>query len=349
MESIRADVEVSVDGSPIPPEANVLIAEIEVDQDVETVGMFSFVMGAGALENEKYKWIDGGLFPFGSELKIRIGYGASLQTLMVGEITSFAPEYPDNGTVLFQVKGYERLYRLGFGRKTRSFRNMKDSDIAAQIAQDWKLTPQVEATAVTHDYVIQNNQTDREFLSERARRNGFELRVENKTLYFQKPKEDAGKIATLTYRENLVDFFPLLTTARQTGKVQVRGWNPKDKKEVLGEAGSGDEISTMGGQETGAKTVKKIAGDTVRAICGENVPTQEAAEEMARAYLNQSAFEFISGEGSCIGNVQIKAGSVVELKGLGSRFSGLYYVISCRHRFGTRGYTTYFTVRRSAA
>jgi phage protein D len=349
MESIRAEVRISVDGSTIPPEANVSIHDIEVDQDVETVGMFTLIMDGGALENEKYKWVDAELFRTGAEVKIEIGYGVSPETLMVGEIVSFAPEFPDNGGVVFRVRGYERLYRLGLGRKTRSFRDMKDSDIAAQIAQDWNLTPQVDETVVTHDYVLQNNQTDREFLAERARRNRFEMRVEDKTLYFQKPKEDAGQTVTLTYRENLVDFFPVLSTARQISKVQVRGWSPKDKKEIVGEAGSGDEVSTMGGRDTGAQAAEQLAGEAVRAMCGENVATQEDAEAMARAYLNQSALSFITGEGSCIGSPQLKAGSVVELKGLGARFSGLYYVVSCRHRFGTRGYSTFFTVRRSAA
>ncbi|UCF92827.1 MAG: phage late control D family protein [Desulfobacterales bacterium] len=349
MESIRAEVRISVDGSVIPPEAHVAVHDIEVEQDVETVGMFNLMMAGGELENEEYRWIDGDLFRPGAEVKIEIGYGVSPEPLMVGEIVSCAPEFPDNGGVVFRVQGYERLYRLGFGRKTRSFRDMKDSDIAGQIAQDWNLTPEVDDTTVTHEYVLQNNQTDREFLTERARRNRFEVRVEDKTLYFQKPKEDAGQTVTLTYRENLVDFFPVLSTARQISKVQVRGWSPKDKAEVLGEAGSGDVVATMGGEDTGAQIVDQIAGEAVRAMCGENVATPEAAEDMARAFLNQSALAFITGEGSCIGSPQLRAGSVVELKGLGARFSGLYYVVSCRHRFGTRGYSTFFTVRRSAA
>jgi phage protein D len=269
--------------------------------------------------------------------------------MIVGEITSLSPEYNDNGAVVFRVSGYDRLYRLGFGRKTRSFRHVKDSDIAAQIAQDWRLTPRVEATDVTHEYVLQNNQTDREFLAERARRLRYEVRVEDRSLYFQKAREDARKITTLTYGETLIDFFPRLSTLNQTSQVEVRGWSVKDKEPIVGEAGSGDTISTMGGQKTGAALSAEIAGDSKRTLSGGSEATRDEAEARARAGLNQSVTEFVTGEGRCIGNPEIKAGQVVELKGLGERFSGLYYVVSCTHTIGSRGYHALFSVRRTAA
>ena len=244
-ESLLPDFEVYVDGNKIPPDAQVVLYSTEVDQDIETIGMFSLLMHSGELEMEKYKWIDSDIFRLGSEVKIRIGYGSSVETLLVGEITSFSPDYPDNGAVIFRVQGYDRLHRLGFGRKTRSFRNMKDSDIASQIAQDWKLTPQVDTTDVTHEYILQNNQTDLEFLIDRARPIRYEVRVENKNLYFQKPQEGKGKIVTLTYGETLIDFFPRLTTIHHTSNVTVKGWSPKEKKKLAGEAGIGDEITKM--------------------------------------------------------------------------------------------------------
>lgn len=104
----------------------------------------------------------------------------------------------------------------------------------------------------------------------------------------------------------------------------------------------------MAGRQTGGKISEGIAGATKRSLCGENVDTNEEAEALARAALNLAGTEFITGEGSCLGNPDIKAGSVVELLGLGERFRGLYYVVSCIHRLGQKGYYTSFTARRSA-
>ncbi|HVO84765.1 MAG TPA: contractile injection system protein, VgrG/Pvc8 family [Syntrophobacteria bacterium] len=348
-ETLIADYEIASAGSRIPPEAQALVAGVEVDLDVENAGMFSLLLHAGEREQARYAWIDGDLFKPGTEIKIKIGYGSTLMTMIAGEITALTPEYPDNGAVVLRVRGYDRLYRLGFGRKTYAFRNMKDSDIASQIAQDWSLTPTVDPTDTTHDYVLQCNQTDREFLAERAGRLRYELRVEDRTLYFQKPKEDAAAVTTLTYGETLVDFFPALSTVRQTSKAAVQGWSVKDKKAVAGTAASGDVISTMGGSEVGPKAAERIAGDRVRTLAGENVAAQGEAEALAKAALNRAATEYITGEGSSVGNPDIKAGTVLDLQGLGQRFSGRYYVTACRHTLGGRGYHTHFTVRRSAA
>ena len=346
-ETLISDFEIFSSGSKIPPEMHVVVAGVEVNLDVETMGMFSLLLHASERDQNRYVVIDSDQFKPGNEIKIKMGYGSTLETLIVGEITALSPEFAGTGA-MFRVSGYDRLYRLGFGRKIRSFRNMKDSDIAAQIAQDWRLTPQVDATDTTHEYVLQNNQTDREFLAERARRLRYEIRVEDRSLFFQKAKEDGSAVATLTYGETLVDFFPRLTTVNQTSKVEVRGWSVKDKEAVSGEAGTSDTISTMAGQKTGGKISEEIAGQSTCILSGENASTKDEAESMACAALNRAVMEFITGEGRCIGNPDIKAGSVVELKGLGERFSGLYYVVSCNHSIGLRGYYTSFTARRSA-
>lgn len=348
-ETLIADYEISSAGNRIPPEAQALVAGIEIDLDVENAGMFSLLLHAGEREQARYTWIDADLFKPGTEIKIKIGYGSTLATMIGGEITALAPEYSNGGAVVLGVRGYDRLYRLGFGRKTYAFRNMKDSDIASQIAQDWSLTPEVDATEAMHEYVLQCSQTDREFLAERARRLRYELRVEDRTLYFRKPKEDAAAIATLTYGETLIDFSPVLSTVGQTNKAEATGWSVKDKKAVAGTAASGDVITSMGGSETGPAAAGRIAGDRVRILAGVNVAEQGEAEELAKAALNRAATEYLIGEGSSVGNPDIKAGTVVELQGLGERFSGLYYVTACRHTLGGRGYHTHFTVRRSAA
>jgi Bacteriophage probable baseplate hub protein len=347
-ETLVADFEIYAGGSRLPPEMHVVVSGIDVDLDVGAAGMFSLLLHAGERDQQRFVVIDSDQFKPGTEIKIKMGYGSTLDTVIVGEVTALSPEYGDNGAVVLRVNGYDRLYRLGYGRKVRSFRNMKDSDIASQIAQDWHLTPQVDTTDVTHDYLLQNDQTDREFLIERARMLRYEVRVEDKSLYFQKAKEDQSSVATLTYGETLVDFFPLLSTVNQTSKVEVRGWSVKDKKAVKGEAGTGDTISTMGGQKTGGKIAEDVAGDSNRIVTGENAATKGEAEDLARASLNRAVTEFITGDGRCIGNPDIKAGTVVELKGLGTRFSGMYYVAACTHTVGPRGYYTFFSVRRTA-
>jgi phage protein D len=71
---------------------------------------------------------------------------------------------------------------------------------------------------------------------------------------------------------------------------------------------------------------------------------------MAKGQFNDMAFDVVLGEGTCSGDPTIHAGTVIELKALGQRFSGLYYITSATHSYRAgRGYITSFSVERSAA
>ena len=83
-------------------------------------------------------------------------------------VTGLEPHFSFGHQPTFTVPGYDRRHRFGRGRKTRTFVQQKDSDIAAQIAGEAGLHAQSIDSSVTHEYILQANQTDMEFLQERA-------------------------------------------------------------------------------------------------------------------------------------------------------------------------------------
>jgi phage protein D len=350
-ERVAPSFEVYSNGSRIPSEAELDIFQIEVTQDLNGLGTFTLSLNAGDAQQGDIKWADSEIFREGSEIKIKAGFHGPLPDVFVGEVTGLEPEFPSRGPILLAVRGFDRMFRLGFARKTRAFNRMKDSDIASQIAGDWNLTPDVEATRVTHEYLFQNNETDLEFLFQRARHVGYEVKVESKRLVFRKPQEMGSTIATLTYGESLLSFFPRLSLLTQVNEVVVRSWQPKDRTTVHASAGSGEIRSAMGGQTTGVTLVERTLGKKAsRVVVGESAQTPDEAEDLAGSMLNELAFEYIVGEGTCMGAPEIRPGTVLELKGLGRRFSGPYYVRSVTHSLlAQKGYVTGFTVNRSAA
>ena len=63
---------------------------------------------------------------------------------------------------------------------------------------------------------------------------------------------------------------------------------------------------------------------------------------------NKKYVELITGDGVSIGDPALRAGAVVEIAGLGSNFSGLYYIVRSTHSIGPGGYETGFSVRKNA-
>ena len=201
-----------------------------------------------------------------------------------------------------------------------------------------------------HDYVLQANQTDMDFLQERARRIQYEVVVEDKTLFFRPVSNAEGEIVTLTMNDDLLEFYPRLSAVRQVSEVMVRGWNPKEKQEIVGQARTGDEVSTMGGQNSGPTLFESAFGTVVGAVSDRPVMTQAEADQLAKARFNNVALALIRGEGVCWGRTDVRSGKVIKIDGVGKRFSGQYYVTATTHRYTPhRGYYTHFTVQRNAS
>jgi phage protein D len=341
--------EVLVDGRELDPEAALDVIEVSVCDAVVGSDCFTVLLNNWDSGRQRLKWLDDRRFREGVEVELRLGYVDSLAPLIVGEVTALEPEFPEGEAPRLRLQGYDRLHRFQRGRKTRTFTNVKDSEIAERIARELGLAANVQDSGVVHEYVLQHNRTDVDFLCERARRIHYEVRVEGRTLSFRETANARSEVVSLEYGFTLRSFYPRLTTLGQVSEVVVRGWNPKTKEPIAERARRGDETTTMGGSELGVAAAERAFFATEAAIVERPVASAGEALQMARGKFREMALGFVTGEATAIGDPVIRAGTVVELTNLGERFSGLYYVTSSEHRVDAMGYVTTCTVERNAA
>jgi len=344
------EIDVLINGARVPAKVLECLQEVAVEDSVELPSMFTFAVTASDAQNLDLPWVDDDLFSLGNLVEIKMGWFGAASSLIVGEITALEPEFAASRLPRLNVRGYDRRHRLQRGRKTRTFLQKKDSDIAAQIGGEAGFKVQATDSGASLDYVLQAAQTDWEFLCERARLIGYEVLVNDKTLLFQPIGNAQSEILTIGMLDDLVEFAPRLSTAGQATEVKVQSWNVKDKKAVLGDSTAGDEVSTMGGRSSGAAIANRAFGEAVDVVSDRPVAAQAEADQMAKARFNESVLELVTGEGLCLGNTNIRAGKVIKIDGVGRRFGGLYYVTSAVHRCSADGgYTTEFAVRRNAS
>ncbi|HBB31328.1 MAG TPA: hypothetical protein DDZ80_10520 [Cyanobacteria bacterium UBA8803] len=347
-QKIVPKLNILVNGTVLALPAKFAIQKVEVSEDLEALGMFSFQIMAWNVVKNKVTWIDSDLFDIGNQVEIQMGYGNSLKTLIVGEIIGLEPEFSQESVPSLVVRGYDLGHRLFRGRKTRSFRQMKDSNIVEQIARDLGIAVKVEDTKVQVEYVLQHNQTDLEFIQDRAKRIGYEVILDKKTLNFRPKQNNKAKVLTLKYPDDLLDFSPRLSTLAQAGKVQIRAWDFKQKKPIVDQAIADNQKSSMG-KTSGPIAVTREFGRVTQAIVTQPVHSKEEAKQIALGQFNQMALTYITGEGTCLGNPELRAGKVIEIANIGKRFSGLYYVTAATHTYAKEeGYQTQFTVKRDA-
>ena len=83
----------------------------------------------------------------------------------------------DAGGVSMVVRAYDLSHRMMRARRQRSFTKMTSSDIVRQICGEHGLRADVTASRPKHEFVLQNNETDWDFVAAWRRRIGYEFIV----------------------------------------------------------------------------------------------------------------------------------------------------------------------------
>jgi phage protein D len=247
---------------------------------------------------------------------------------------------------MLTVRGYDERHRLARARRTRTFTGMTDSAIAEEVAVAAGLRARVTDSGEKVDYVVQHNQTDLEFLHERARMIGYEVRVEEGTLHFRPPPHTGPAAARLYLGKDLTEFTPRLRALPQATELSVRGWNMIEKSAVVGTVRAAPRTS---GATTGPWAARQAFGVARTTDVGLRVPDKGRAEQMAEGRFAEMALGYVQGEAEGFGRPDLRAGQVVDIQGAGRTFSGPYYVTSVTHVISAdRGYRTSFEVRRES-
>ncbi len=297
------------------------------------------------------KWMDSEVFDEGSEVEITMGYVNNMSLTFSGEITAVATQFSESGSPEMTVRGFCHYHRLQRKRRTEPFETSTASGIAEEIATDMGFDAVVDDTEAEHLHTLNEDETCDAILKAKAEPIGFEVTVKEKTLYFQRPKylESPGPSLTLEWGKNLSSFSPSVSTYNMTTEVRVRASMTSrggSKTPVVGTASAGDERVHMG-DNTGSVIAQKIFGDNPERLDHHDVASQQEASDIALAKLETGSLEFISASGSCIGMPELKAREVIEVKGVGKRYSGTYYVTSATHTIDAKGYRTTFDVKRN--
>ena len=347
-DTLAPEFRIEINGREVSEQLRADLIGVHVVDDVETIGMFAIDLNCWNGVEMKVKWIDDDLFRAGNSVVVRIGYRDDVAEVFAGEISGLEPEFHASEKPKMTVRGYDRRQRLLKRKSTRSYLRMKDSDIAQQLASDSGLQPRVDDTGAPLEYVLQHNQTDLAFLQQRAERIGYEVFVESKTLHFR-ARPLSGSAALVLKREvELLEFYPRSTTMNQVSEVEVRGWDPKQKQSIIGRSQAGD-VRGRFGATTGAAAARRSFGGPKQLQVRSPVSTQAEADALAVGLLNETALQHVTGDGVCIGRPDLRPGRLVKIDDIGTRFSGLYYVVSTEHVYSRqRGYRTNFSVRRNA-
>lgn len=340
--------ELNPPGKRLPKDVLHDVVGVTYSDDITKIDNFEITVNNWDAETRTFKYSNGSTFLPGQRLELWMGYRGKepLRRVMTGEITSLRPTFPAAGQPTLTVSALNVLHRFRTKQETHAYQDRTDSQIAQQIGARLRVPVHTQPlNEQPYPYLLQDNQYDIVFLFERARRIGYELWIEEdqstgqSTLHFE-PSENLKRITyRLSWGKSLIEFQPTLTTARQVGQVTVRAWDRRRKKAITATAKRSD---------LGARHDQDVeqAFNEREEITSVVVADQQEANRIARDRLRDIAHEMVKGSGSTVGLPDLRAGRMVRIDGLGSRFDGGYFVTGTKHTFNDSGYVTSFECRR---
>lgn len=338
------------------------ILQVSVEESLHVPSLFTLVVKndyfPGRAEQDS-PWRYKDLLAIGKTVKIGFASSTNMAQefsqeqqgeVFRGEITAIETHFMRESQAPVIVRGYDVSHRLHRGRYNRSFQNMTDSDIVKKLAKEVGIEATdrtVDSSGEPHDYVFQENQTNMQFLRERAARLGFELFVQDGKLYFRKPKRDPSQDLRLQWLRNLHSFRVRTTSAEQVKSVEVRGWDYGEKKAIVSTATSPKQVITQTQNGKGPETSTKFQLDRQPpklVVVDQPIFRSKEADTIAQALCDELGGEFVGADAAAEGNPLLRPGRVVHLEDMGS-YSGEYYITETRHLYHKRVYTTDFSVR----
>jgi phage protein D len=339
-----ANITVKIDGSDVSKDFMSDVQRIVVDATLHMPSMFTI-----KLRDPELEWVDYDLLDLGKPVEISAQTGAARGnlsgSLFKGEITALEPRFSGQGETSMVIRGYDKSHRLHRGKKTATWLDKKDSELATAIAGNADLGNDVDATSVTYDYIMQYNQSDMEFLLGRAERIGYQVLVDDGKLLFKKGTwAQSGATPELTLGENLLSFQPCWSGTHQAETMIARSWDPMGKAKIEDALTPNSSLNQGGMTTTGGAMASSAFGSAEEIITTVPAFTVDEATAIATGLQNDISREFVSAEGVCEGDPRIKAGGKVDIVGVGDRFSGTYFVTSVLHTYSAGGYETRFSI-----
>jgi phage protein D len=293
----------------------------------------------------------------GSELTILEPVGDATQCLVKGPVRGQYIHLEHGGDASWvEVSGSDTTLKMD--RETRAviWADVKDSEAASSVLNDrsYGYSLDVQDTNAGHyeeKHVLVQRETDYHFVRRLASRNGFLLWITcdaqgAETAHFRRPPLDGDSVATLLIN---VDGANLKT-------VEI-AWDVERPSSVTGAGLDANSKEVLDGSVAatpqtilGARSLQAITGDTRSAHLP--APADDAADLQARGeglLIQADWFVRLTCQTSLYGLGQlVRAHTVVQVDGLGTRYSGKYFVAAVHHVIDASAHVMNLTLVRNA-
>ncbi len=329
-------VSITSDGKALPE--TVQIRSVTVRNGFNKIPVAVIVIEDGDMAKQTFANSDLSTFDPGAEIEIKMGYDHKTETVFKGILLKQGVKISQNNDSRLVLECKNKAIKMTLARRNANYLKMKDSEIINKLISDNGLTGSAGSTKTKVEELVQYDCTDWDFLMARAEANAQLVSFdETGKITVGPPKTSGSSVLAVEYGTDLYEFSADLDAQSQLAATSSVAWSAKEQKIVKGK-GRLPKLNAQG-NGTQKKLAKVLAVDDVNLMSPVQME-KTALDDWASGQLLKSGLARIRGAMTIQGSAKAKVGKLIDLKGVGNRFSGPVFVSAVVHRIAHGNWLT---------
>ena len=280
---------------------SVQLISMRVDRAVNRVPSARLLVGDSDMPKQIFPVADTDVFKPGAEIRINAGYGDEDSTIFEGIVVKLGVQISADNDAMLVVECRDKAVCMTVGRKNANFVNKTDSEVIDDLIAGYSgLSKQIDATTAQYKDLVQYCCSDWDFMLSRADANGLLVVVTDAKVAVSAPAASGQPTLKVSYGIDLITFEAEIDARTQYPAVQAV---PLDLFRL----------------QTAAPASKEM---------------------LAQAQQVSSGWARIRGRMSFQGSAKARVGELIELAGVGARFSGPVFISGLTHRIAEGNWVT---------
>ncbi|MDO9091364.1 MAG: type VI secretion system tip protein VgrG [Rubrivivax sp.] len=338
LQDIEGPVRVTVKSHGTSVSERTGLISVTVRRAINRVPSATLVFADGDMPTQGFALSEMADFVPGAEIELQAGYGNEEHTIFKGIVVRQGLSIGGAYDARLTVECRDKAVKMTVGRKNAIFRDKSDADVMSQLIGDAGLTADVQGTTPVHAELIQHCCSDWDFMLIRAEANGQLLSVEDGKVVVAVPEAAGDAVLEVKYGESLTAFQGEIDAQDQYANVQAQAWDKKNQVLLQGAPASPARLPAQG--NLGSATLAKVLGLKTFGLQSGAALSADALTAWAKAQQLKSGLSRLRGSMSFQGSALAAVGKLIDLKGVGERFSGNVLVTALTHTIEAGDWTT---------
>jgi Rhs element Vgr protein len=318
--------------------AAVRIISVTIHRAINRVPSARIELVDGDMPTKEFPLSDSADFKPGAAIKIAAGYGDDEEAIFEGVVVKHSIQITGDNDSRLVIECRDKAVKMTVGRKNANYVDKLDSDLISTLIGNHGLTASVTATSIQHKELVQYYSSDWDYMLARADANGLVVIATDGTVAVKAPDTSTAAALKVTWGMDLMEFHAEMDARTQYASAKAVSWDMKNQQALVGSDASPPTLNTQG--DLTQATLSEVVGLASYRLQTAAPVTQEVLTAWAKAQQLKSGLSRIRGDMRFQGSAKAKPGTLIEVEGVGTRYSGSVYVSAVRHEIVDGDWTT---------